>query len=234
MRYMHNVKQRSDVFKMPGIPRTLHLWQEMYRERSITRGRNPFINLNKCDPWKGSAVNGFPDWLLPLRIHVKVKHSLAGCFGCFNSSNTAWKHETNHQDWLCFSGWRNGCDFQGKSIQDFLMHALPVHTWIETQNELMICGEPLTERKVTVLWEGTFYHKVQWIWMFWSASTGKYLLYCATMSQLLVKPTMRFKCQECCHAKGNLCYLSTMCVWSRDNPSIAVHSGHLNFFRGVT
>ncbi len=125
MRYMHNVKQGSDVFKMPGIPRTLHLWQEMYRERSITRGRNPFINLNKCDPWKGSAVNGFPDWLLPLRIHVKVKHSLAGCFGCFNSSNTAWKHETNHQDWLCFSGWRNGCDFQGKSIQDFLMHALP-------------------------------------------------------------------------------------------------------------
>ncbi len=124
MRYMHNVKQGSDVFKMPGIPRTLHLWQEMYRERSITRGRTPFINL-KCDPWKGSAVNGFPDWLLPLRIHVKVKHSLAGCFGCFNSSNTAWKHETNHQDWLCFSGWRNGCDFQGKSIQDFLMHALP-------------------------------------------------------------------------------------------------------------
>lgn len=29
-------------------------------------------------------------------------------------------------------------------------------------------------------------------------------------------------------------YLSTMCVWSNDNPSIAVHSGHLNFLRGVT
>ena len=25
-----------------------------------------------------------------------------------------------------------------------------------------------------------------------------------------------------------------MCVWSRDSPSMAVHSGHLNFFRGVT
>lgn len=29
-------------------------------------------------------------------------------------------------------------------------------------------------------------------------------------------------------------YLSTMCVWSRDRPSMAVHSGHLNFFLGVT
>lgn len=29
-------------------------------------------------------------------------------------------------------------------------------------------------------------------------------------------------------------YLSTMWVWSKDSPSIAVHSGHLNFFRGVT
>ena len=28
--------------------------------------------------------------------------------------------------------------------------------------------------------------------------------------------------------------LSTMCVWSKDSPSIAVHSGHLNFLRGVT
>lgn len=25
-----------------------------------------------------------------------------------------------------------------------------------------------------------------------------------------------------------------MCVWSKDSPSMAVHSGHLNFFRGVT
>ncbi len=99
--------------------------------------------------------------------------------------------------------------FKENQFKTFWCMLCLVHTWIETQNELMICGEPLTERKVTVLWEGTFYHKVQWIWMFWSASTGKYLLYCATMSQLLVKPTMRFKCQECCHAKGNLCLYCT-------------------------
>lgn len=31
-----------------------------------------------------------------------------------------------------------------------------------------------------------------------------------------------------------LTHLSTMCVWSSESPSMAVHSGHLNFFRGVT
>lgn len=37
-----------------------------------------------------------------------------------------------------------------------------------------------------------------------------------------------------CSSKKKMLYLSTMCVWSRESPSMAVHSGHLNFFLGVT
>lgn len=47
--------------------------------------------------------------------------------------------------------------FKENQFKPFWWMLRMVHTWIETQNELMICGKPLTERKVTVLWEEMFF-----------------------------------------------------------------------------
>lgn len=153
MRCMYNIKQRgSDVFKMPGIPRT-HI------ERSITRGRNPFINLNKCDPWKGSAVNGALDWLQPLRIHFKVKHSLAvhQTLALIPQSQLGgMKPIIKTQDYASADE-GTFVMFKENQIKPFWCVLRLVPTWTETRNKLMIYGKPLTERKVTVLWEGLFF-----------------------------------------------------------------------------
>lgn len=152
MRYMHYVNQRgSDVFK------------DKYRERSITRGKNPFINLNKCDPWKGSAVNGALDWLQPLRIHIKVKQSLAGCFGVRQTPALIPQTQLGSMKPIIKTQHYASADeetvviFKENQFKPFWCVLRLVRTWIETQNKLMIYGEPLTERKVTVLWERLFF-----------------------------------------------------------------------------
>lgn len=103
--------------------------------------------------------------------------------------------------------------FKENQFKPFWCMLCLVHTWIETQwiNDLWWTSD--REESHSSLRRNVF-RKVQWIWMFWSESTGKYLLYCATMSQLLVKPTMCFKCQECCQSplcptKGNPCLYCT-------------------------
>lgn len=118
MRYMHYVKQRgSDVFKMPGIPRT-NIEREKYHQR-----QEPLHQSKQVWPLERFSSQRSP-WLAAT---IKVKQSLAGCFGVHQTpalipqthNLEVWNQSSRLN--IMLQRTRNGCDFQRKSIQDFLM-----------------------------------------------------------------------------------------------------------------
>lgn len=152
---MHKIEQRgSDIFKMPGIPRThirekhnqrqetLHQSKQVWPLERFSSQRSPWLAATTLYSLQGQTLSR------------RLLHSPPD--SCFNSSNTAWKYETNHQDFASADE-ETVVIFKENQFKPFWCVLRLVHTCIETQNELMICGEPLTERKVTVIWEGTFF-----------------------------------------------------------------------------